>query len=125
MRPAILRIEASGDMPVTQPCRPNLSRASDTAQESSRISRATISSWTVPIDASGHEIAEAAEVLFLLLVARRQLVQARGVAAEDVVLGLLREERQVPDRRRQVEIPMRIVGGVEELRFRIDHAEGA
>src|SRR5690349_13396600 len=46
------------------------------------------------------EIAEAAEILFLLFVARRQLEQPRGVAAEDVVLGLLGEERQVVDRRR-------------------------
>src|SRR5262249_1842579 len=45
----------------------------------------------------GGEIAEPLEVLFLFLVARRQLEQARRGAAEDVVLGLLREEGQVVD----------------------------
>src|SRR5712691_846839 len=44
---------------------------------------------------SGGEIAEFDHVLFLLLVARRQLEQARRGAAEDVVLALLRDERQV------------------------------
>ena len=71
----------------------------------------------------GDEIAELLQILFLLLVARRKLEQPRGGAAEDVVLALLRQERQVPDRRRQIEIPVRIVGGVEQLRFRVDHAE--
>src|SRR5262249_53462259 len=46
------------------------------------------------------------QVLFLLLVARRQLEQARRGAAEDVVLGLLRQERQVVDGARQVEVPV-------------------
>ena len=36
-----------------------------------------------------------------------------GVAAEDVALGGLAQERQVVDRRRQVEIPVRIVGRIE------------
>src|SRR6202012_5583978 len=57
----------------------------------------------------GGEIAELLQVGLLLLVARRQLEQARGGAAEDVVLGLLRQERQVVDGRRQVEVPVRIV----------------
>src|SRR5262249_23613565 len=65
------------------------------------------------------------QVLFLLLVARRQLEQARGGAAEDVVLALLGEERQVVDRRRQVEIPVRVVRGVEQVVLRIHHAERA
>src|SRR5580692_12948453 len=45
----------------------------------------------------GGEIAELLQVRLLLLVARRQLEQARRGAAEDVVLGLLRQERQVVD----------------------------
>src|SRR5262249_33670607 len=71
------------------------------------------------------EIAEPLEVLFLLLVARRQLEQARRGAAEDVVLRLLRQERQVRDGRGQIEVPVRIVRGVHQLRLRIDHAERA
>src|SRR3954468_18004855 len=54
-------------------------------------------------------IAELDQVFFLLLVARRKLEQPRRGAAENVVLGLLRQERQIVDRRRQVEIPMRVV----------------
>ena len=42
-------------------------------------------------------------------VARGQLEQPRGGAAEDVVLALLREERQVIDHGRQVEVPVWIV----------------
>src|SRR4029079_659694 len=62
-------------------------------------------------------IAELDQVFLLLLVARRQLEQARRGAAKDVVLGLLREERQVVDRRGQVEVPVRIVRRVEQLGF--------
>src|SRR5262252_6368665 len=69
------------------------------------------------------QIAEPLEVLFLLLVARRQLEQARRGAAQDVVLGLLRQELQIVDGRGQVEVPMRIIRGVEELRLRVHHAE--
>src|SRR4051812_34975162 len=72
---------------------------------------------------SGREIAELLEVRFLRLVARRQLEQPRRGAAQDVVLGLLRQELQVVDGRGQVEVPVRVVRRVEELRFRIDHAE--
>src|SRR5882757_3609718 len=43
----------------------------------------------------GREIAVLLEVFFLRLVARRQLEQARRGAAQDVVLALLRHERQV------------------------------
>src|ERR1700730_6600537 len=68
-------------------------------------------------------VAELDQILFLLLVARLQLEQARRGAAEDVVLALLGEERQVVDGRRQIEVPMRIVGRVEEMVFRIHHAE--
>src|ERR1700724_966154 len=67
----------------------------------------------------GDEIAESLQIFFLLFVARRQLEQPRGGAAQNVVLTLLRQERQVPDRRRQIEIPVRIIGGVEQLRFRV------
>src|SRR4029450_10014825 len=73
----------------------------------------------------GGEIAEPLEVLALLLVTRRQLEQPRGGAAENVVLGLLREERQVVDRRGQIEIPVRIIRRVKELRLGVDHTEGA
>src|SRR6185437_9490479 len=51
------------------------------------------------------QIAEALQIGLMLVVTRRQLEQARGGAADDVVLGLLGEERQVPDGRRQIEIP--------------------
>src|SRR5215469_5183103 len=68
-------------------------------------------------------VAEPDEILFLLIVTRFQLGQARRGAAEDVVLSLLREKWQVIDSRRQVEVPVRIVGGVEEPVFRIHHAE--
>src|SRR5262249_40256529 len=71
------------------------------------------------------QIAKAQKVLFLLGVARRQLEQPRRGATENIVLGLFRQERQVPDRRRQVEVPVRIVRGIEKLRLRIHHAERA
>src|SRR4029077_5059329 len=71
------------------------------------------------------EIAEFLEVLLLLVVARRQLEQPRRGAAENVVLGLLRQEGQVVDRARQVEIPVRVIRGVEQLGLGVDHAEGA
>src|SRR5262245_30148057 len=63
---------------------------------------------------SRSRIAEPLQILPLLLIARRQLEQARGGAAQDVVLGLLRQKRQVPDPARHVEIPVRIVGGVKQ-----------
>src|SRR5262245_29734777 len=66
----------------------------------------------------GGQIAELLQVGLLLLVARRQLEQARRGAAQDVVLRLLRQELQVVDGRGQVEIPVRVVRRVEELRFR-------
>src|SRR5262249_54014667 len=71
------------------------------------------------------QIAEARQILFLLLVTRRQLEQPRRGAAENVVLGFFRQERQVPDRRRQVEIPVRIVRRIKELGLGIHHAERA
>src|SRR5580658_9669031 len=43
-RPAILCSEEKRRIPVTAPCSPNLSKASETAQESSRLSRDTNSS---------------------------------------------------------------------------------
>src|SRR5690242_16361373 len=80
------------------------------------------SSLAIRLTLCGSVVAELDQVFLLLLVARRQLEQARRGAAKDVVLGLLRKERQVGDRRRQVEVPVRIVGGVEQLGFRVDHA---
>src|SRR5271155_3774827 len=74
------------------------------------------------VAASSHEVAESLEVAALRLVARRQLEQARRGAAEDIVLCPLGQERQVPDRARQVEVPVRIVRCVQKLGFRIDHA---
>src|SRR4029077_17308437 len=74
---------------------------------------------------SGREIAELLEVRLLRLVARRQLEQARRGAAQDIVLAFLRHEREIVDGRGQVEVPVRIVRRVKELRFRIDHAERA
>ena len=56
------------------------------------------------------EIAKSFQILFLFCVARCKLEEPRGGAAEDVVLALLREERQVPDGGWQIEIPVRIVG---------------
>src|SRR5262249_48849266 len=50
--------------------------------------------------------------------------QAGGVAAEDVALGLLLEERQVVDDRGQVEVPVRIVGRPDQLGLGVDHLEG-
>src|SRR6266508_4823901 len=66
----------------------------------------------------GGEVAELLQVLFLLLVARRQLEQARRGAAEDVVLRLLGQEGLIVDRCRQIEVPVRIVRRVEQLRLR-------
>src|SRR3954471_19712487 len=64
-------------------------------------------------------VAELDQVFFLLLVARRKLEQPRRGAAKNVVLGLLRQERQIVDRARQVEVPMRIVRSIEQLGFRV------
>src|SRR5215510_5912422 len=61
----------------------------------------------------GSQVAEPLEVLLLLLVAWRQLEQAGRGAAQDVVLGLFRQELQVVDGRGQVEVPVRIIRGVE------------
>src|SRR5262245_2511006 len=78
-----------------------------------------------PYTNSRRGIAEPREVRPLLIVTRRQLEQASGGAAEDVVLGLFRQERQVPDAAGQVEVPVRIVRRVEQLRVRVDHLERA
>src|SRR5215510_14522140 len=66
-----------------------------------------------PASWSRRQIAVPDQVLLLLLVARRQLEQARCGAAKDVVLRSLREKGDVPDRAWQIEIPVRIIGGVE------------
>src|SRR5262245_7340704 len=53
---------------------------------------------------------------FLLLRLRREALadveieHALGIEAEDVALRLLVEERQVPDRAREIHVPVRIVG---------------
>src|SRR4029077_16012275 len=73
----------------------------------------------------GRDVAELREVLALLLVARRKLEQPGRGAAQDVVLGLLRDEFEIEDRARQVEVPVRIVGRIEQLGLRVDHAERA
>src|SRR5262245_43342557 len=64
------------------------------------------------ISGGSGEVAELLQVLFLLLVARRQLEQPGCGAAQDVVLRLFAQERQVVDRRGQVEVPVRVVRGV-------------
>src|SRR5262245_27728464 len=68
---------------------------------------------------SSGEIAELLQVLLLLLVARRQLEEARRGAAKNVVLRLLGQERQVQNGARQIEIPVWIVRRIEQLGFRI------
>src|SRR6267154_434723 len=59
--------------------------------------------------ASGGEVAVLDQVGLLLRVARLELEQARRRAAQDVVLGLVGQERQIVDGGRQVEVPVRIV----------------
>src|SRR5438552_290719 len=61
------------------------------------------------------QISELGEVLALLVVARRKLEQPGRGAAQDAVLGLLRDELEIEDRARQIEVPVRIVGRVEQL----------
>src|SRR5439155_5425674 len=63
------------------------------------------------------QIPELLQVLFLLLVPWRQIKQSRRGAAEDVVLGLLGEERQVVDGRGQIEVPVRVVRRIQKLRL--------
>jgi len=48
---------------------------------------------------------------------------AGSVLAEDVLARLVAQERQIVDRARQVEVPVRVVRGIQELRIRVDHAE--
>src|SRR5262245_21532434 len=78
-----------------------------------------------PYTNSRRGIAEAREVRPLLVGARRQLEQAGGGAAKDVVLGLFRQERQVPDAAGQVEVPVRIVRRIKQLSVGVDHLERA
>src|SRR5690606_8000254 len=77
----------------------------------------------VPPSGRRGQIAEALEVCLLLVVARRQFERARGGAAEDVVLALLAQERQVRDRAGQIEVPVRIIRGIHQLGVGVDHAE--
>src|SRR5215471_21719820 len=71
------------------------------------------------------QIPEPLQILPLLLVARGELEQPCGGAAENIVLGPLGEERQIVDRARQVEVPVRIVGGIEQAVLGVHHAERA
>src|SRR5262245_66474980 len=80
---------------------------------------------SAPEAGSGREIAKPDQVFLLLLVARRELEEARRGAAEDVVLRLLGQEWQVVDHRPQDELPARVVRRVHELGLRFDHEEGA
>src|SRR5690349_19302710 len=57
------------------------------------------------------------------LRAELQAEHARRVAAENVAFRGLAQERQIVDRARQVEVPVRIVRRIKELRLRLDHAE--
>ena len=61
---------------------------------------------------SRHEISESLQIGALRLAARLESEQAGCGAAEDVVFCLFGKEGEVPDRARQVEIPVRIVGSV-------------
>jgi hypothetical protein len=63
-----------------------------------RRSPLTHSGEVQPQDSRLDVIPEPDQILPLLLIARLKLEQARRAAAKDVVLGLLGEERQVPDR---------------------------
>src|SRR5215216_1113080 len=49
-----------------------------------------------------------------------ELEQLGRGAAEDVALGWLLEEREIIDRARQVEVPVRIVGRPHQLRVGLD-----
>src|ERR1700722_9015343 len=61
----------------------------------------------------------------LQLLHRRwiEVEDSRRVEAKDVSLGLLREERQVGDLLRQIEIEMRPVRCVQKLGLGLDHVE--
>src|SRR5258707_14681986 len=59
----------------------------------------------------------------LVMLPGLELEELLGVAAKDVALGLLVEERQVVDRRRQVEVPVRIVGREAKLCLGVDRVE--
>src|SRR5215204_6660454 len=72
-----------------------------------------------------YDVTKLSELILLRLAARLEPEQASSGAAQDVVLGLLAQEWQVVNRRGQVEVPVRIVGRVHELRLRIDHLERA
>ena len=51
--------------------------------------------------------------------------EPRRVAAQDVALGLLGQERQVDDLARQVEIEVRPIRCIQQLGVRLDHVERA
>src|SRR5258706_10124165 len=53
-----------------------------------------------------------------------EIEDAPGVEPENIALRLLAEEWQVPDRARQIHVPMRIVRGIQQLAVRLDHLEG-
>ena len=68
---------------------------------------------------------EGADRRYLLHRLGIEIEEFRRVAAQDIALRLLVQEGQIIDHAGQIEIPMRIVRRIHELRFRIDHAEGA
>src|SRR5262245_12240207 len=51
----------------------------------------------------------------LVVLPGLKVEQLGGVAAQDVALGLFGQERQVVDRRRQIEVPVRVVGREAQL----------
>src|SRR5690606_39740578 len=53
----------------------------------------------------------------------RQAEQSGRVAAENCALVLLGQERQIVNRAGQVEVPVRVIGGEQQLGLRVDHLE--
>jgi hypothetical protein len=56
---------------------------------------------------------------------RIEIEDPRGVQPKNIPLGLLRDERQVGDLARHVEVEVRPVRREQKLRVRLDHVEGA
>src|SRR5262245_51219606 len=122
--PAVAAPRVHGARAILPTCRRMDPRVGKGAEGNVRVDGAFARLYP-PYTNSRRGIAEPRQVCPLLVVARRQLEQAGGGAAEDAVLGLFRQERQVPDAAGQVEVPVRIVRRVEQLRVRVDHLERA
>src|SRR5262249_61902820 len=58
-----------------------------------------------------------------LLATELEVEQPDGVATQNIPLRGLAQEWQVVDRRRQVEIPVRVIRGIDDLRLGIDDAQ--